>query len=352
MAHNLDMTNGRANIAFMGSRKDVWHRMGQEMQPGQSIEQWATAAGLDWNAIKVPAMAALPSGEMRRVDGTSFLCRDDNGSPLGYVSGESEKEGYQTVQPRQVLQWFSDYISHDDRFQLDVAGSLKGGQIVWATATFNGPVEVAGDKHVARLLMTTSYDTTMATINQATMTRTVCNNTLKVATADKRAVIRTRHSGKFDAKHVRNELAGIAQAVEAYKAMGDAMAQVSLTNGDLSQFFKSVLDIPFDAKEADISTRKLNQFQDLRQAYRRTVDEGTPANTSWTALNAVTRYVDHTRSARGSQAYGGEEVARFMSANFGSGDNLKNKAAEILQKYQGHAVAASVPVPAALAAMI
>lgn len=190
MAHNIDMTNDRANIAFIGDRRDIWHRMGQAMAPGQSIEEWAKAAGLDWNAIKVPAIAALPSGEMRRVEGQSFLVRDDNGAPLGYVSGETEKQGYQTVQPGACLEWFRDYIKHDDRFQLDCAGSLKGGRLVWATALFNGPIDVAGDKHKARLLMTTSFDGTQATINQATMTRVVCNNTLRVATADKRAMIR------------------------------------------------------------------------------------------------------------------------------------------------------------------
>src|ERR1700704_2377376 len=45
MAHNIDMTNDRANIAFLGSRNDVWHRLGQEMQPGMDIPAWAKAAG-------------------------------------------------------------------------------------------------------------------------------------------------------------------------------------------------------------------------------------------------------------------------------------------------------------------
>jgi hypothetical protein len=37
MAHEIDMTNGRANIAFMGNRNDVWHRLGQEMKEGMTI---------------------------------------------------------------------------------------------------------------------------------------------------------------------------------------------------------------------------------------------------------------------------------------------------------------------------
>lgn len=352
MAHNLDMTNGRANIAFMGSRNDVWHNMGQEMQAGMSIADWAKASGLDWKAIHAPAMAQLPSGELRRVDGQNFLCRDDNGTPLGYVS-----DGYQTVQPRDVLDWFSQYIAVDDRFQLDVAGSLKGGQIVWATATFNDDMAVAGDKHRARVLMTTTFDGTGSTINQATMTRVVCNNTLKVATGDKRAVVRTRHSGKFNAQRVSAELAGIAQSFETYKAMGNAMAATHMAVSDTSNFFKSMLDIPFDAGKDDISTRKLNQYSALNRAYSATVMEGTEKNTAWCALNAVTRYVDHERSVQGASTYGSEDVARFLSANFGSGDLMKSKAVELLAKQAGamlasHDAAQGIALPATLAAMI
>src|SRR5262249_40330945 len=157
---NIDMSNGRANMAFLGSRMDIWHRLGQEMQPGMSTDAWASAAGLGWTAVKVPAIAALegaqfdhiePGRRFRAVSERNFIVRSDNGEPLGYVS-----DIYQPVQPRDVLDWFDRYIAVDDRFQLDVAGSLKGGSIIWATATFRDPLSVAGDAHTARVLMTTT----------------------------------------------------------------------------------------------------------------------------------------------------------------------------------------------------
>ena len=64
MAHNLDMTNGRANMAFIGNRNDIWHRLGQQMTANQSIDDWARAAGLNWEAVKVPAIASLSSGRL------------------------------------------------------------------------------------------------------------------------------------------------------------------------------------------------------------------------------------------------------------------------------------------------
>lgn len=331
MAANLDMTNGRANIAFLGSRNDVWHRLGQEMVSGMSVDEWAKAAGLDWEAIKVPAIASLEGDRWNHIEAKNrfapvpdrfFNCRSDNGYVLGYMS-----DVYQNVQPREVLAWFERYIGVDERFQLDVAGSLKSGEIIWATATYRDPLEIAGDRHVARVLMTTTFDGSGATINQGTMTRTVCNNTLNVALADKRAVIRTRHNTKFDAANVGKELAQIAQGFACYKAMGDALAQNEMAKQEVGHFFKTCLDIPLEAKSDDISTRKRNQFSALATAYRETVAEGTQSETAWAALNAVTRYVDHDRSSRGSES---PEVARFASAQFGSGAALKSKAMALL----------------------
>lgn len=323
MAHELDMTNGRANIAFLGSRKDVWHRLGQEMGEGQSIEQWADAAGLNWEARMVPAFANVGNDveEYINAEGWQFITRSDNNAVLGCVS-----DRYQPVQPAEVLEWFRDYISIDERFKLDVAGSLKGGAVVWATAKFNGEMDIVGEKHVARLLMTTTFDGTRATINQATMTRVVCNNTLTAALYDKSACVRTRHNKRFNAEQVSSELAQVAQGFENYKVMAEAMVGVKMAKRTTTEFFEKLLDIKRDEDEAKISTNKLNKLFGLERCLDETIAEGTAANTAWAALNAVTRYVDHERSTRG----GDRAEALVYSSQFGSGATMKAKALELL----------------------
>lgn len=324
--HNIDMTNGRANIAFMGSRDDIWHGMGQAMKSGMSIEEWAAAAGLNWEAIKVPAIAHLEGARFDHVEAgkrfavvpnRNFIARSDNGHVLGYVS----KNRYTPVQPAEVLDWFQRYISVDDRFALDVAGSLGDGEVIWATATYRDSLEVAGDEHRARVLMTTTFDGSGSTINKGTMTRVVCNNTLNVALAEKAATIRTTHAQKFDAARVGKELAAIAQGFAAFKKIGDALAQVEMAKEETSQLFKTLLEIPFDAKKEDVSTRKLNQFDALSAALKTTKAEG--ATGAWAALNAITRYVDHDRVT--------DDRKRFESANFGgSGEKMKADAMALL----------------------
>jgi phage/plasmid-like protein (TIGR03299 family) len=317
MSANLDMTNDRANIAFLGPRNDVWHRMGQEMKEGMSIAEWANAAGLNWTAIKVPAFADISSlalsDTQHTIEGKKFIVRSDNGHALGYVSDK-----YKLVQPAEILDWFDRYISVDDRFQLDVAGALGQGQIIWATATFREKLDVAGDAHLARVLMTTTYDGTGATINQGTMTRVVCNNTLDCAVADRRAVIKTKHNAYFDANKVSKELAAIAQGFEVYKAMGEAMAQHQMARDQIQSFFNNMLEIKADE---EISTRKKNQLEKIEQAYDISVSEGPQRNrnSAWAALNAITRYVDHDRTAN-------NENKAFVASQFGSGKLLKDKA--------------------------
>lgn len=331
MAHNIDMTNGRANMAFLGNRGDIWHRLGQQMESGMSIPAWAAAAGLDWQAVKVTAIAALSGpgfdhlpadSRMRVVEDRNFIVRSDNGQPLGYVS-----DGYQPVQPAEVLEWFQQYIAVDERFQLDVAGSLKKGEIIWATASFRDSLSIVGEEHKARLLMTTTFDGSGATINKATMTRVVCNNTLDAALSDRSATIRTRHNTRFNKDRVARELATIAAGFTHYKAMAEAMVQIKQAETDVSSFFKGILDIPFDAKREDVSSRKMNQFAELSAAYVATVKEGTQPGTTWTALNAITRWVDHDRGTRGGASV---DESRVLSANFGSGAAIKARAVELL----------------------
>jgi phage/plasmid-like protein (TIGR03299 family) len=238
---------------------------------------------------------------------------------------------YQPVQPAEIFDWFEQYLSADkDHWQMDVAGALLQGERIWATASYNGGIEVAGANHRAYLLMTTSFDGTMATINSATMVKVVCNNTLQASLADSgKSRVTTSHRTKFDAARVGKELARVASGFAAYKAMGEAMAQRHLENDQIAHLFKHVLDIPFETKKDDLSTRKQNQFDDLSRCYGQTVKEENDVHrgTAWAALNAVTRYVDHDRSTRGGSD---ATEQRFVSAQFGSGAALKAKAVTYL----------------------
>jgi phage/plasmid-like protein (TIGR03299 family) len=331
MAHNLEMVNGVYSFAFTGERSEIWHRLGQELDASATRDEWLEAAGMTYRVEKVPAIASLNGAmfdhlppEQRFVETDKrFTVRQDNGHVLG-IAGE----GYQTVQPVDVWDWFEQYITCDDRFHIDAAGVLGSGERLWMTARFNGSLDVAGDRHIPRLLMSTSFDASQATRNEATMTRVVCQNTLRAAHANAKAMIKTRHNTRFDGRQVHKELGQIAQSFVEFKALGDAMAQTAMSQRDVEVFFTSLLGIPADAKAADISTRTRNIAADLGSSYRKTQRErNSDRNDCWTALQAVTRYVDHDRTVRNAP---NETVGRFDSGTFGSGDTMKGKAMNLL----------------------
>lgn len=331
MSANIDMTNGRANFAFTGNRNDIWHRLGTEMQEGMSIDDWAKAAGLDWDVLRTPAFHQLPDGTFQRIDGWSYTTRNDTLAPLGYVSDST----YKHVVPAELLDFINRYVSVDERFKINTAGSLDGGRKFWVNAIFNGPIEVGGSEHKAYLLASTSLDGTQATVGRGTMVRVVCENTLHAAVGGRFAgkgegppsEIRLFHSAKFDPAVVSKQLSAIVRGFDQFKAMGDAMALVEFSATETSLLFKKLLDIDPNAKAEDVSTRKMNQFLAMSEAYTATKREGTEGGTVWTALNAVTRYVDHDRSSRNGDS---QESARFDSALFGSGAALKAQAVGLL----------------------
>src|SRR5258708_3377681 len=121
MAHMLDFSNGRANIAYLG--KTPWHGLGQKMVDGQSVADWTAAAGLNWEAIRVPAYA-MDNGSPVEIPGAYFNLRSDTRAPLGKATHTEQRC---EVQPADILAFFDRFISVDDRFTLDVAGSIKGG---------------------------------------------------------------------------------------------------------------------------------------------------------------------------------------------------------------------------------
>lgn len=334
MSHNIENKNGVDSFAFIGERNEIWHKLGNQMTADSTREQWDVASGHDYEVVKVPAIAAFNGEEFNHFPDDRrfveseyfFLARRDNGHIFAPVT-----KTYQPVQPKTIDDWFDAYIQFDDRFHKDAAGTLGDGERLWTTARFHEDMTVAGDRIIPRLLMSTSFDATQATRNEATTTRVVCQNTLRAAHMSVKALIKTTHRTTFDGARVRRELAQIVKSFDEFKAMGDAMAQVFVTEKETGKFLRDLLDIPMDATRKDISTRTQNIVGDLERSIWTTLRErNTNDPDLWCLLNGVTRYVDHDRSVRTDGGERSAVAARFDAATFGAGDALKGKALGLL----------------------
>jgi phage/plasmid-like protein (TIGR03299 family) len=265
-----------------------------------------------------PAFRVSPAGRFLTYPNRFAHVRVDTSAAVGMGSGN-----YKLVQPSDLQATLAQYIEADPRFSLTTVGALDDGKRIWAQLQFDGAYEVAGDKHTRHLLLSTTFDASASTVGKMSTTRVVCENTFNGALGETAPQINIRHNVTFSADKARRDLSAIAQGFEAYKAMGDALALTTLTREQLSTFIRDVLDIPADAKKEDVSTRKLNQRQAIIDALlisanerAVTVERGVDA---FTALQAITRYVDHDRND-------GDTEGRL----FGSGAALKDKALGLL----------------------
>jgi hypothetical protein len=86
------------------------------------------------------------------------------------------------------------------------------------------------------------------------------------------------------------------------------------------------------------STRRNNILADVLRTYESNDNDAFPEQrgTAYNALNAITGYVDHSRSTRAND--NGE------SAMFGSGDRLKTQAMEVIYETAGGLATISRPV--------
>jgi phage/plasmid-like protein (TIGR03299 family) len=319
--------DNRAGLVFAGNRNAIWHRLGEQAVEGDTAETLATKARMDYTVSKARAFATLSDGSQVETD-RYFVVREDIQAVLspGVVSSQYRLDN---LQPVEVIRHAMRYTDVDKRWQFSAAGMLDNGARIWATSSFNSDLSIAGERHLAYLLLSTTYDASACSTEKLCVVRAICDNTLAAALGDGTTEIKVRHNTVFDPVKVAKNLAKMAQAVERFKLVGDAMAAFEVTVNQASRFFRECLDIPFDAKIEDVSKRKVNQFYALNDAYKTSVAEGAPKLSSWALLQGLTRYVDHDRSTRNSE--GDESAKRFQSAQWGSGEALKSRGMAILQ---------------------
>ena len=124
MSHELEMVNGKASMVWSGQKP--WHSLGKEVLPDLTPEQMLKAANLDLTVEKIPAYANI-NGENVAV-GKSALVRNTDHRMLDVVSGD-----WNPVQNQEAFEFFNEYVMAGD-MQMETAGSLRGGQIVWGLA--------------------------------------------------------------------------------------------------------------------------------------------------------------------------------------------------------------------------
>lgn len=325
MAHMIEMTNGQHDIAF--ANEAPWHKLGQHLQPGQPIEVWAKAAGLAHEVHTSPVQFVDDEGVLQLNADRNVLYRSDTKKALGVVGNR-----YHVVQPATVLQFF-DRLSQHNGFELEVAGALSGGKRIWALAKVGEGAPVVGEDLVKPyVLLATSYDGTLATTAMLTTVRVVCNNTLTMATNANESKISVPHRNRFSIEDTRLDLGIAFNAFDRFIIESRKLAQKRITDTFAQDFLKKLLPPAVSIKTEGGTkivtpvpveeTRGFKSIMELFQFEAMGVGMTSASGTAWGLLQATTQYVDHS--------LGRNADSRMTSAWFGNGNNLKDKARDML----------------------
>lgn len=319
MAHELATTNGRTAMMYAG--EIPWHGLGTRLDEPATAQEAMVAAGLEYLAD----LRDIQTVDGNPIPSRKAVVRSDTDDVLGVVGNS-----YVPVQNYQAF-GFLDAIVADGSLRYHTAGALGKGERVWMLAKLPDDIRVKNSDDITEkyLLLSNSHDGSSSLRVHFTPIRVVCANTLAIAARNGRGQgVSIIHKGDLTAKvQQAQEVLGLAKRFyDEVDAQINRLATHYPSLRQLEEYFRQVYP---DSPDGE-STRTKNVRQELLRLFEKGIGHDIPEirHSTWTALNAVTEYVDHYRSTRGKTA-ADRASNRLDSAWFGSGARLKERAWEL-----------------------
>jgi phage/plasmid-like protein (TIGR03299 family) len=314
MAHELEMVNGQASMAYAGDLP--WHGLGTKVSNDLTPEQMLQAAGLDWSVEAIPAIATLANGTQIET-GHSALVRSSDNRVLDVITDD-----WKPMQNQDAFEFFNDFVAAGD-MSMETAGSLKDGSIVWALAKVQDSFELFGgrDKVDAYLHFTNPHKYGASIDVRFTPIRVVCNNTLTLSLNTKsKNMVKVSHRREFDGDLVKETLGVAKHKLEQYKEMAEHLSKKRFTNESIVEYFARVFPVLTQKADPRKELSKSATYA-LEEALMEQPGAELGEGTWWQAFNTVTYMTDHI--------IGRSVDSRLTSAWYGANKNLKTKALEL-----------------------
>jgi phage/plasmid-like protein (TIGR03299 family) len=311
MAHEIEVVNGVAQMAYAGSVP--WHGLGKQVPADLTPAQMLETAGLNWTVDKVQAYANV-NGQQVAI-GQSALVRSRDHKILDVVSDD-----WNPVQNEQAFEFFNDFVAAGD-MEMNTAGSLKDGQIVWGLAKVKESFELfKGDKIDSYLLFSNFHKYGHSTDVRFTPIRVVCNNTLTLSLNSKvERMAKISHRKIFQPDNVK-EMLGIAKdKLVKYKEMASFLGSKQAKNEDIVEYFCRVFPV---SGANETKKKEMSKNAEIAMSVLHTQPGAEYAEGSWwQPFNAVTYVTDHLA--------GRSADSRLSSAWYGYHKGVKTKALEL-----------------------
>ena len=309
MAHMVE------TMAYAG--EVPWHGLGVPVSNDLTPAQMMQKAGLDWNVREVESFIEFDGKRMPT--GLKSLVRETDGKILSNVG-----ENWKPCQNSDAFEFFSEYVMAGD-MEMHTAGSLKGGQMVWALAKVKDSFELfKGDRVESYLLFSNPHQYGKSIDVRFTPIRVVCNNTLTLSLDQKaEKSVRVGHKVEFDPSSVKEALGIATQKMNTYKEMAQFLGSKRYTQDNVIEFFNDVFprtaDKRVQGKTLAVDTLSRNAklcYDALETQPGAEFAEGS----WWQAFNAVTFVTDHVQGRNAdnrlySNWFGTNEIRKRSAIN-------------------------------------
>jgi phage/plasmid-like protein (TIGR03299 family) len=318
MSHEVEMIDGQAQMAYAG--EVPWHGLGTAVSNDLTPQQIQAKAGLDWTVDK----EVMVTGSGVTVEGKKALVRSSDKKVLDVVG-----DNWNPVQNEEAFNFFSEYVLAGD-MEMHTAGSLKGGQMVWALAKVKESFDILGGDQVDSYLLFSNPHMYGKSIDvRFTPIRVVCNNTLTLSLGQKVAnAVSMNHRTAFNPDSVKETLGIAHEKFAQYKETAEFLSSKRFDMNTLINYYNEVFPRTYQGKNPvsvstieDLTTNAKKAYEVLETQPGAEFGEGS----WWQALNSVTYLTDHKM--------GREADSRLTSAWFGANQSRKVKAVEKAVEY-------------------
>ena len=307
MAHQVE------TMAYAG--QVPWHGLGVPVSNDLTPVQMMEKAGLNWKVQEVETF--IEYNNKKVATGQKALVRETDGRILTTVG-----ENWNPVQNETAFEFFSDFVMSGD-MEMNTAGSLREGQMVWALAKVKDSFELfGGDKVDSYLLFSNPHQYGKAIDVRFTPIRVVCNNTLSLSLGMKsEQSVKVGHRVEFDSVEVKKALGVATEKLANYKEAAQFLGNKRFTQDSYIEYLNTVFPRTADKRTQGKGLSVETLSRNAKAAYD--VLESQPGaeyaeGSWWQAFNSITYITDHVQ--------GRNEDNRLYSSWFGGNQLRKTNA--------------------------
>lgn len=287
MAHEIEIINGVASMAFNSQNGMPWHGLGTPVDHAMTADEALRAANLDWKVVQKPLY--VNSGKLQRVPNWVANVRSFDDAVLGVVTAR-----YTPLQNDEAFAFLDELVGFGAAFE--TAMSLANGRRVVITVKLPKEITVAGDKVVSYITITNGHDGKTGVLVYCTPIRVVCANTENMAIQGAPRLWKVKHMGDVTKKveNARDAIDMNDVYLEALQGHAEKQLAIAFPATEWQKLVNTLIPEPESDKPL-LVTRWMDKQNELDKCIQKP-DLANIKFTGWGAIQAVSDYVTHGKA--------------------------------------------------------